>query len=54
MVHAKIGVVAVLGDRPEKGFVLKTLLLGIYGRIASWVADIEADIMADCKKMFQK
>ena len=42
--HAKIGVVAVLADRPEKAFVLKTSLLGIHGRIASWAADIDPDI----------
>ena len=53
LVHAKIGVVAVLADRPKKAFMLKTSLLGIHGRIASWAADIEADIMADCKRCFR-
>ena len=51
--HAKIGVLAVLVDRPEKAFVLKTSLLGIHGRIASWAANIEPDILADCKKCFK-
>ena len=52
--HAKIGVVAVLADRPEKAFVLKTSLLGIHGRIASWATDIDPDILSDCNKCFKK
>ena len=35
-IHVKFGVVAALADRPEKAFTLKTALLGLYGRIASW------------------
>jgi len=52
--HAKIGVVAVLADRPEKAFVLKTSLLGIHGRMASWAADIDPDILSDCKECFKR
>jgi hypothetical protein len=50
--RVKLGVVAVLADRPEKAFILKTSLLGIYGQIASWAADVEPNILADCKKYF--
>jgi len=50
----RIGVVAVLADRPEKSYTLKTALLGTYGKIASWATDIIPDILADCKKCFLK
>ena len=53
-VYAKIGVVAALSDRPEKAFTLKTALLGIYGQIASWAAEIVLNVLADCKKCFLK
>ena len=52
-VHAKIGVVTVLADAPEKAFILKTSLLGHHGRIAYCAADTKLDIMADCKKCFK-
>ena len=35
-IFAKLGLVASLADRPEKAFILKTALLGTYGKIASW------------------
>ena len=54
IVHAQLGVVAALADRPEKSFTLKTALLGVYGQIASWAAEIEPDVLADCKKCFQR
>ena len=49
---AKIGVVATLADRPEKAFLLKIPLLGVFGKIASWAADIRPDVLADCSKCF--
>ena len=51
-VHAKLGVVAALADRPEKAFTLKTALLGVYGQIASWAAEIVPDVLADCNRCF--
>ena len=52
--YLNVGVVAALTDRPEKAFTLKTALLGIYGQIASWVAEIVPDVLADCKECFLK
>ena len=51
-ITAKIGVVATLADRPEKAFLLKISLLGVFGKIASWAADIRPDVLADCSKCF--
>ena len=42
-----MGVVAALADRPEKAYTLKTALLGLYGRIASWATDIVPDVLSD-------
>ena len=53
-IHIKLGVVAVLADRPEKAFMLKTALLGTYGQIASWAADIDPDVLPDCDRCFKK
>ena len=47
-----VGVVATLADRPEKAFLLKISLLGVFGKIASWAADIRPDVLADCSKCF--
>ena len=52
--RVKIGVVAVLADQPEKVLMLKTSLLGIYGQIASWAANVEPNILANCKKCFSR
>ena len=46
-VYAKLGVVNALADRPEKVFTIKTALLGVYGQIPSWVAEIVPDVLAD-------
>ena len=54
IIHVCFGVVAILTDRPEKAFNLKTSLLGDYGRIASWAACIASDILADCKLCFNE
>ena len=54
VIHVRIGVVAALADRPEKAYTLKTSLLGIYGKIASWASDIVPDLLADCKGCFTK
>ena len=54
IIHLRIGVVAAMADRPEKAFTLKTSLLGDYGKIASWAADIDPEVLPDCKKCFQK
>ena len=53
-IHAKVGVVAVLADRPEKAFMLKISLLGTYGQISSWAAAIEPNVLADCKRCFNR
>ena len=53
-IQAKFGVVAALADRPEKSFILKTALLGTFGRIASWATEIYADSLADCPKCFER
>ena len=45
---------AALADRPEKAFVLKTCLLGTYGKIASWAANTNPDQLSDCKVCFLK
>ena len=54
IIHVCFGVVAILTDRPEKAFNLKTSLLGDYGRIASWAACIVPDILVDCKLCFNE
>ena len=54
VIHVRIGVVAALADRPEKAYTLKTALLGLYGRMASWATDIVPDLFADCKNCFSK
>ena len=54
IIYVKIGVVAALADRPEKAFTLKTSLLGVYGRIASWATDIDPDVLPDCNNCFLK
>ena len=53
-IHAKLGVVAALADRPEKTFTTKTALLGSYGKIASWACDIVPEVLPDCKKCFDR
>ena len=53
-IHLKAGVVAVLADRPEKCFMLKTSLLGTYGQVASWAAEINPDVFPDCKRCFAR
>ena len=50
----KIGVVASLANCPEKAFILKTTLLGTYGKIASWAAEFKANVSADCPACFNK
>ena len=54
MIRVKFGCVANMSDRPEKAFSLKIMLLGDYGKIASWAAPIEPDVLADCKKCFKE
>ncbi len=54
VIEAKFGCLASLADRPEKAFILKTALLGTYGKIASWAAEIHTDILPDCKKCFDR
>ena len=54
VIHVRMGVVAALADRPEKAYTLKTALLGLYGRIASWATGIVPDLLADCKVCFSK
>ena len=54
IIYVKIGVVAELADRPEKVFTLKTSLLGVYGRIASWATNIDPDVLPDCNDCFLK
>ena len=50
--HAKLGVVAVLAYCPENAFMMKTSLFGTYGQITSWAAEIQPDVLTDCKKCF--
>ena len=47
-IHVKMGPVAHLADRPEKAFTLKTSLLGVYGKVASWAADVDPKVLPDC------
>ncbi len=54
MIEVKFGVLAVLADQPEKAFMLKTSVLGTYGKIASWAAEININVLLDCKKCFEK
>ena len=54
IIHAKIGAVANQADRPEKSHTLQTALLGTYGRIASWAADIDHNILPDCNTCHKK
>ena len=54
VIYVCFGIVAILTDRPEKAFNLKTSLLGDYGRIASWAARIVPDILADCVSCFDQ
>ena len=54
VIYVCFGIVAILTDRPEKAFNLKTSLLGDYGRIASWAARIVPDILADCISCFDQ
>ena len=51
-ITAKVGVVATLAERPEKAFLSKISLLGVFGKITSWAADIRPDVLADCHKCF--
>lgn len=48
VIHVKLGPVAHLADRPEKAFTLKTSLLGIYGKVASWATDVDPKVLLDC------
>ncbi len=54
MLDAKFGLLAALADGPEKVFILKTTLLGAYGKIASLAAEIQTNILPDCKKCFSR
>ena len=49
-IHVKIGAVANMTDRPEKASSLCTMLLGRFGRIASWAADVHPRVLPDCNK----
>ncbi len=54
MINVKFGVLAVLADRPEKASIMKTSLLGSYGKIASWASDINPNVLPDCRKCFEQ
>ncbi len=45
---------AVLADCPEKAFALKTSLLGTYGQIAFGAAEVDPNVLPDCKFYFIK
>ena len=47
-IHVKTGAVANQANRPEKSQTLQIALLGTYGRIASWTADVDHNILPDC------
>ena len=47
-IHVKLGAVANLAYRPEKSHTLQMALLGRYGRIASWVADVDHEVLPGC------
>ena len=53
IIQCKFGVLACLADRPEKSFILKTALLGTFGKVASWAAEIQPNILADCSDCFE-
>ena len=54
MIRVKFGCIANMADRPEKAFSLKTMLLGNYGNIVSWAAEMVPDILADCNQCFKR
>ena len=41
-----------LADWPEKEFLLKISLLGVFGKIESWAADSRPDVLVDYHKCF--
>ena len=53
-IHVKIGAVANQADRPEKSQSLQIALLGTYGRIASWAADVDHNVLPDCNTCHKK
>jgi hypothetical protein len=53
-IHVKMGPVAHLADRPEKAFTLKTALLGTYGKVASWAADVDPKVLPDCDVCYRQ
>ena len=52
-IHVKVGPVVNLADRPEKAFTLKTSFLGTYGKVASWAAEIDPNVLPDCDRCFK-
>ena len=47
-------IAATLADCPEKYFILKSALIGTYGKVDSWAMDVRAILLAGCSVCFSK
>ena len=52
-IKVKVGLIAYLADRSEKASVLKTSLLGTYGKQSTRAAEIDHIHLPDCQKCFK-
>ena len=54
VIHVKLGVVANLADRPEKASTVKTALLDVYSRTASWAMNLNSRVLPDFDNCYTK